>query len=436
VDLGDVADDREPETRSGQAARGVCAIEAVEDACRVVGVDAGAAVGDGDRALADVQLDRLDAVPVELGGVLQQVAHRAFQTLAVAADDGAVGVHVNLPAGAPLHAFGTAPAQRGQVDRLLGPVAAPGQGELDELVHQVVELAGLALEVVEQALAGVGGELGGAAQDAGVHAQARQRGAQLVRGVLHQPVLGIASGGEPTEHGVERRRQPADLVVPLDRNRAIDAPVHADVLRDCGQPHEAPGDAPRQQPARARRGQQDGQADPGDLPGQPAEHAPALVDVDRHLQRAAGAAERGGELAVAVIADGHLGRDGPPGNGRGGEGPREVRHGERHGSTAERGDGAVGGHRPRDQLLVVVAPAAATRVSSGAGPEHDGRCQHLLLAVGQRGGHLAQRAIDLRGDAVRGGTVAQHAHQPRDDRADEGEGQREPRTQTHGCRTA
>lgn len=87
-----------------------------------------------------------------------------------------------------------------------------GQGQLDELVNQVTELTRLALDVVEEPVAGVRGKLGDAAQHGGVGTQAGQRGPQLVGGVVHQPFLGLAGGDNTGEHPAERRGEPSDLV--------------------------------------------------------------------------------------------------------------------------------------------------------------------------------------------------------------------------------
>jgi hypothetical protein len=102
-----------------------------------------APVVDSDDAVPDLHLDRLDTVPVELGGVLQEVAHRAFEGLTTAPDDAAVGVEEDRTARAALHPLGGAAGHRGELDGLVGFVATPGEGELDELVHQVAELPGL-----------------------------------------------------------------------------------------------------------------------------------------------------------------------------------------------------------------------------------------------------------------------------------------------------
>ena len=156
----------------------------------------------------DAELDRLPGIAVELGRVLEQVPDGALQARPVPAHDGAVGVDHDLPAAASSHPLGRMLREPGQRHRLLGLLAAPGEGQLDELVDQVGELAGLALDVGDEALARRRRELGEAAQHARVGAQAGQRGAQLVGGVLDEPVLRLAGGGQPFDHRRERGGEP------------------------------------------------------------------------------------------------------------------------------------------------------------------------------------------------------------------------------------
>ena len=214
----------------------------------------------------------------------------------------------------------------------------------------------------------------------------------------------------------------------------VDPPRDADLLRDAGEPHQPPGDAAGEQPARGRRGEQDREAHRRDLLGGVAEHPAGRAEVDGHLQRPAAGAERGRELAVGVAADRDLGGDRAPVARRRGEGPGEVGDGQGDGPAAEPGDRAVGGHGLGDQLRSVAASTAAmvARTARRRGIEHRG------LAVDESGGDRRQRAVDLGGDPVRRGAVAERPDQHRDHGADEGEGQREPRRvrHVHGCRTA
>lgn len=154
--LRDVVDDGEAESGAGQTAGAVGPVEAVEHATRFVGGDAGPPVVDGDRSPADAHLDGLVAVGVELGGVLQQIAHRAFEALGAAADHGAVGVDVDQASAAPVHAPRRSPRHLGQVHGFLGLLAAARQGQFDEFVDEVTEFARLVPDVVEEPVAGVG----------------------------------------------------------------------------------------------------------------------------------------------------------------------------------------------------------------------------------------------------------------------------------------
>ena len=137
---------------------------------------------------------------------------------AAPADHRAVGRRCDGPTRAAPHPLGRALGHRGEVHGLLGLLAAAIEGEFDELVDQARELAGLALDVVEEALAGLRGELGDPAQHARVGAQARQRRPQFVSGVLDEPLLRLPGRGEPPEHRVERRREASDLVAPVHRH--------------------------------------------------------------------------------------------------------------------------------------------------------------------------------------------------------------------------
>jgi hypothetical protein len=57
--------------------------------------------------------------------------------------------------------------KRGQVHGLVRVVATAVEGQLDELVDEVAQLAGLALDVVHQPIAPVGRQVADAAQHAG-----------------------------------------------------------------------------------------------------------------------------------------------------------------------------------------------------------------------------------------------------------------------------
>jgi hypothetical protein len=95
-------------------------------------------------------------------------------------------------------------------------------------------------------------------------------------------------------------------------------------------------------------------------------------------------------------------------------------------------DRAVRGHGLPDQLRALVTPGPVAQVAEGRG-----RGQHLVLPARDGGGDRREGAVDLVGDALGGGVVAQHAHQSRHHGPDEREGEGEPRSQAShaGCRT-
>jgi hypothetical protein len=83
VALGDLSDDRQAEPGSRLAARGLGAVEAVEDERAVGFGDAGAVVTNDYLALEDRQVDAAAAV-APFGGVLDEVPERPFEFFRVA----------------------------------------------------------------------------------------------------------------------------------------------------------------------------------------------------------------------------------------------------------------------------------------------------------------------------------------------------------------
>ena len=81
--LGDLADDREPETAALTRARIGAAVEAVEDVGQVVLDDAVTVVADGHAVRVDRDLDRAAVAGVPRR-VVQQVVDRADQALGIA----------------------------------------------------------------------------------------------------------------------------------------------------------------------------------------------------------------------------------------------------------------------------------------------------------------------------------------------------------------
>ena len=186
------------------------------------------------------------------------------------------------PPGLGAHVEGQAAARGG------GPARRPGRrssasstasrrerhrvvaGQLDEVADQRGHLLDLGADVVQQLgarpRAASRRRAVGLGEQVEVGAQRGQRGAQLVAGVGDQLALPVARRGERGEHRVERRGQPGDLVVALDRDRV--QPLGAgDVLGRGGEPaHRAQavaGDAPAGQ----RGGDHAGEAEEAGRPG-------------------------------------------------------------------------------------------------------------------------------------------------------------------------
>ena len=137
-------------------------------------------------------------------------------------------------------------------DDLLGLVVVGVGGELHELVDEGAELVGLDLEVGEDRLAGGLGQVVVAAQGLDVGAQAGERGAQLVAGVLHELLLLLARLAQGGEHRGERTGQAAGLVVAGGRHVDVEATAAGDLLGGVGELHERLGGLAGDQPAGER----------------------------------------------------------------------------------------------------------------------------------------------------------------------------------------
>ena len=185
--LDDVGHDRQAESRPGSAARRGGPVEAVEDVGQVDVVDAAAVVADLDPAGGAGDLDRSPLI--ELQGVLHQVAHGSLQRERLSRHRGVVRDDLHLAPGSLCRPAGHPLDERTQIDGLVRLVVAPVGGQVDHLVDEPGQLVGLALQVVEQLSALCRSQLIGAPQGIDVGPQARQRGAQLVPGVLDEPLL-------------------------------------------------------------------------------------------------------------------------------------------------------------------------------------------------------------------------------------------------------
>ena len=153
-----------------------------------------------------------------------------------------------VPLGARKLVVGRAPAgvgQSAQVDRHCGFGVPAIHCQLDQFVHQVRQLPGLAGDVVEQSLLGGGGEFGEAPENAHVGAQAGQGCAQLVAGVLHQSLLRLPGRGQLGHHRLQRGAQPAHLVAAGHGESDLGIRLLAEGFGHLGEGGQAAGDPAR-----------------------------------------------------------------------------------------------------------------------------------------------------------------------------------------------
>ena len=156
-----------------------------------------------------------------------------------------------------------------------GPGARPrcrrgllAAGEVDQVVDEQRQLLDLLDDVAEQLLALGGVHVVGLLEDLDVGAQARDRRAQLVRGVGDELALGVHGGVERAhralervEHRVEADREAPDLVGAVGRDASREVLGARDVLggarqapdgRDDGARDQTRPAAPRARSRRAR----------------------------------------------------------------------------------------------------------------------------------------------------------------------------------------
>ena len=199
------------------------AVEGLEDALAL-------RFGHARTAVADAQLEPLaDAAQLQLrrpdaavaAGILEQVAQRAAQQALVAEQRGrhrrgAVGLVRQLEHRIDAGRF--LGRERDHVDRIAHPlvdavararVAGIEPAGEQHLLHQRVELADVAFDLVLQRTAAVGGR--GVEHGQG-HLQPRQRRAQLVAGVGQQRLVGLHQRLDARGRRIEARRQRGDLV--------------------------------------------------------------------------------------------------------------------------------------------------------------------------------------------------------------------------------
>ncbi len=206
--------------------------------------------------------------------------------------------------------------QRQQVDRL--PAQRPllvQAREQQKVLHQQAHALGLALDPAQHPRPRGLVRHGALAEQLGEAADRRQRGAQLVAGVGHEPAhavlrragrgLGLAlravGGLEAVDHAVEGGRQAADLRTRVGGRHAAAQVAGGDRLGRRLDLHERAQAAAYADPGQAARDADGDEAGEG-LDEQQALHG--VVDVQRHAHdQGAGGGDRGGEdapLAPAV----------------------------------------------------------------------------------------------------------------------------------------
>ncbi len=192
--------------------------------------------------------------------------------------------------------------------------------ELDEVADQLAQLLELEHEVAAQALAVGRRQRAPRPEDLEVGAQRRERRAQLVRGVGHEPALRPLGLVQRAEHRVEGGGEARQLVAASGLDPAREVARACDVLGRLGQLGHRPHGVARRQTAE-EGGEQDARdRDEAEAEPQIGERAVDLGERARHLEGQAGrgaAGEHphvdavdvlvGEELAAAAVGDGaHL----------------------------------------------------------------------------------------------------------------------------------
>ena len=145
-------------------------------------------VADGDRPRTDDDLDRRRR-RIELRSVVEHVVEHPQQLARLTTHGPGLSVDHDRATASPLGPGGGAAGEGGDVDDLGRLVVRLLGGERDELVGDVGQLPQLRVDVAEHTVTGRRLELGVAAEDLDVRAEARQGRAQLVAGVLREPLL-------------------------------------------------------------------------------------------------------------------------------------------------------------------------------------------------------------------------------------------------------
>src|SRR5262249_25941175 len=137
----------------------------------------------------------------------------------------------------------------------------------------------LAVKVVEQAPALLGRKLDVAAQHVDVRLQARQRSAQLMRGVGNETSLRLERLLEGAEHRVERGAEGSELVLPSLGNALARLAGLGDSLSGGGQPTHRSECRARDKSASHRGGGDSAERDEDEDEPQPLERSIRLLQV-------------------------------------------------------------------------------------------------------------------------------------------------------------
>ena len=195
---------------------------------------------------------------------------RAFSTRFESARSSAAGSARTVAGSAATSTSGAANerASSSRPDLLLGRQRRLLPREREQVVGKAREPVGVGLEVVDQLR-----RRAVTREVRDVPAQRGQRRAQLVRRVGEEAALGVARALEAGEHRVQRRREPADLVVRCGLGQpppCVAGPL--DLARRAGEP--------RERLQRAAHQERDGErADRGG--GEPGEHGQRVQRADR-----------------------------------------------------------------------------------------------------------------------------------------------------------
>ena len=217
-------------------------MEPIEHEVQLVVWDPRPAIGDCDDPVADADVDGATR-GVELAGVVEQTRDGALDGRVLSHDWRRHGAHHDRAPRSALVARRQIGNQFGQIEwgrDLIGRVTARHR---HDLVDEVRELVGLGAQVGHDGVAIGIWEIGEATQRVEIGAQARERCAQFVTGVLHEAVLLVLRPRQGRQHAIERRSEPAHLIRATVVDRHVETPGGLDVLGGNGEPAQRCSDA-------------------------------------------------------------------------------------------------------------------------------------------------------------------------------------------------